>query len=111
TRASFFSFDQRFSGGQRVLKHDINNDGRIETLVAGASTVTIYADNGSVINTFYPYTASYNRGINFGVGDLNGDGTQEIVTGTDVGGGPQIRIFNDRGKLINPGFFAYATNF
>lgn len=110
-RSSFFSFDERFDGGTRVLKEDIDLDGRIETLVAGNSEITIYADNGAVKSVFYPYTRSYRNGINFGIGDLNGDGTQEIVTGTDIGGGPQIRIFNAEGKLINPGFFAYATNF
>ena len=110
-RASFFSFDERFEGGRKILKYDIDNDGRIETLVSGKSDITIYADNGAVKSIFYPYTPAYNKGINFGIGDLNGDGTVEIVTGTDNGGGPQIRIFNAQGRLINPGFFAYATNF
>jgi hypothetical protein len=110
-RASFFSYDERFDGGQQVLKADIDLDGRIETLVAGKSTITIYADNGGVKHVFYPYTANYNLGINFGIGDLNGDGTQEIVTGTARGGGPQVRVFSADGRLINPGFFAYATNF
>lgn len=110
-RASFFSYDERFSGSQNLLKHDVDGDGRIETLAADESSITIYADNGSIKTRFYPYTAAFRGGINFGIGDLNGDNTQEIVTGTGRGGGPQIRIFNSEGRLINPGFFAYATNF
>lgn len=111
SRSSFFSFDERFSGGTRILKVDLEEDNRLETIVAGKSAITIYADNGSVRSVFYPYTRAYQSGINLGVGDLNGDGTKEIITGTEVGGGPQIRIFNKNGKLINPGFFAYAEAF
>lgn len=110
-RASFFSYDERFEGGQQVLKEDIDLDGRIETIVADQSKITIFADNGGVKHTVYPYGQSYASGINFGIGDLNGDGTQELVTGTGRGGGPQVRVFSSDGRLINPGFFAYATNF
>ena len=39
------------------------------------------------------------------------DGSVEIVTGTENGGGPQLRIFNKDGNLIHPGFFAYDTKF
>jgi len=39
------------------------------------------------------------------------DGTVEIVTGTENGGGPHVRVFNQDGVLINPGFFAYDTAF
>ena len=49
--------------------------------------------------------------MNISVGDLESDGTVEIVTGTEDGGGPQIRIFNANGVLIHPGFFAYDTAF
>ncbi len=111
SRSSFFSFDERFDGGTRIIKDDLEEDGRIETIVAGKSAITIYADNGSVRAVFYPYTSAYQSGINLGIGDLNGDGTKEIITGTEVGGGPQVRIFNKNGKLINPGFFAYAEEF
>jgi hypothetical protein len=73
--------------------------------------VAIYDQQNNLVNKFFPYTEKYNQGINFTVGDLNGDGWVEIITGTERGGGPQIRIFNSEGVLINPGFFAYASNF
>ena len=41
------------------------------------------------------------------MGDTNGDGSAEIVTGPGAGGGPQIRIFNQRGVSQGTGFFAF----
>ena len=45
-------------------------------------------------------------------GDLNGDGRDDIITGTGVSGGPHVRTFDRFGQAIyTPGFFAYAEHF
>lgn len=110
-RSAFFAFDQRFTGSQYIAKADLDKDGRIETLAADASSITVYGDNGQVQSRFFPYTASYRSGVTFALGDLDGNGTLEIVTGTRQGGGPHVRVFAANGRLLNGGFFAYATNF
>lgn len=110
-RSAFFAFDQRFAGSQYVAKADVDRDGRLETIAADASSITVYRDNGLVSAKFYPYTTAYRSGVSFALGDLDGNGTLEIVTGTRVGGGPHVRMFNADGRLLNGGFFAYATNF
>ncbi len=110
-RTGFFAYESDFQGGQQVIQIDTDHDGQRESIVAGDSEVTIYESNGSVHTTFYPYTENYNQGINLAVIDLEGDGTIEIITGTENGGGPHVRVFNKDGVLINPGFFAYAENF
>ncbi|HEX9664717.1 MAG TPA: putative glycoside hydrolase [Patescibacteria group bacterium] len=110
-RTGFFAYDSQYRGGRNIIIKDINADGQLETVVADDSKVEIYNSQGIKTSIFYPYTERYNLGINISVGDLNGDGTMEIVTGTERGGGPQIRIFNNQGKLINPGFFAYGKDF
>src|SRR5207248_42122 len=43
-------------------------------------------------------------------GDVNGDGTLDIVTGAGPGGGPDVRQFRPDGSLIR-GFFAYSAGF
>ncbi|MBI4121746.1 MAG: VCBS repeat-containing protein [Parcubacteria group bacterium] len=110
-RSSFFSYDQRFGGRTVVAKADLDNDQRIETVVADGSAISVYRDNGQLTAKFYPYTASYRSGVTFAIGDLNNDQQLEIVTGTKLGGGPHVRLFNMYGRLLTPGFFAYASNF
>ena len=111
SRTGFFAYNDQFKGSSQVVEKDLNNDGSREFVVADASQVKIYNSTGTLLNNFYPYTEKYNKGINITVGDLDNNGTMEIVTGTENGGGPQVRIFNSSGKLINPGFFAYGSSF
>ena len=110
-RNGFFAYDRKARGGTQVNAYDLDGDGRDETVVADSTYVTIYNSDGSVHAKFAPYTDAYRLGINMAIGDLEHDGSVEIVTGTENGGGPQIRIFNKDGNLINPGFFAYDTAF
>lgn len=110
-RTGFFAYDSAQRGGTQVIQYDTNNDGDRETIVANDTYVYIYESDGSLYKKFAPYTESYTRGINISVGDIENDGTIEIVTGTENGGGPHVRVFNGEGVLINPGFFAYADSF
>lgn len=110
-RTGFFAYNEKFKGSSQIIEQDINLDGAKETLVADNNQVKIFNSAGQLTASFYPYTEKYNNGVNITVGDLDKNGTLEIVTGTEKGGGPHIRIFNSEGKLINPGFFAYGPEF
>ncbi len=110
-RTGFFAYDSAIRGGLQVIHFDTDNDGELETVAANDTYVYIYDDDGSLHAQFAPYTETYSRGINISVGDIENDGSVEIVTGTEDGGGPHVRVFNGDGVLINPGFFAYADSF
>lgn len=110
-RTGFFTYEEKYAPGSNVTIGDLDGDGSAETVVAGASKVEIWSEAGKKITTFYPYGQNYDKGINFALGDVNHDGKLEIVTGTERGGGPQVMIFNWQGRLIHPGFFAYAKTF
>ncbi len=110
-RTGFFAYESSQHGGTQVNMFDLDLDGKLEMVVAGKTWVEIYDDNGDLHARFAPYTETYDQGINISVGDIESDGSIEIVTGTENGGGPQVRVFNQDGVLINPGFFAYAENF
>lgn len=110
-RNGFFAYTNEARGGNQVSSFDLTGDGEREMVVAGESRVDIYNSDGSLRASFFPYTSAYTSGINISIGDLEGDGTVEIVTGTENGGGAQIRIFNKDGVLIHPGFFAYDKDF
>jgi len=106
----YFVYDNKAAGDNKVASVDLDSNGTLDKVIAGNNWIDIYNED-EFVKRFYPYTESYNQGINFAVGDLNGDGWVEIITGTERGGGPQIRIFSSDGRLINPGFFAYSDKF
>ena len=110
-RTGFFAFDTAQKGSARVVRTDIDFDGKRETIAAGDSEVRIYDDDDSLHASFFPYTSAYKLGVNIAIADIEGNGSVEIVTGTENGGGPQMRIFNKDGALIHPGFFGYDTAF
>jgi len=110
-RTGFFAYDASELGGTFVIHYDLDFDGERETVAAGNTYVSIYDDDGDLLSRFAPYTDRYTDGVNLAVGDLENDGSVEIVTGTEQGGGPHIRVFNSDGVLINPGFFPYDAAF
>ncbi|MBI5621335.1 VCBS repeat-containing protein [Candidatus Falkowbacteria bacterium] len=110
-QGGFYTSKSQYPSSTQIIVSDVDRDGELETLVAHNNRVEIYNSAGVKEKTFYPYGEKYTKGINISIGDLNGDDTQEIVTGTENGGGPHIRVFNDRGDLINPGFFAYGRGY
>jgi hypothetical protein len=63
------------------------------------------------------YNLNFRGGVTVAVGDLNGDGRDEVITGAGAGGGPHVRTFaiayDNNGSFIQPGieFLAYAPAF
>lgn len=110
-RTGFFAYDSSQRGGTQVIRYDLDNDGERETISADDTYFYIYDESGALLHKVAPYTDTYDQGINISVGDIEDDGSVEIVTGTENGGGPHVRVFNADGVLINPGFFAYADSF
>lgn len=109
----FYPFGKNYSAGLSLAIGDINHDGKKELIVGSEggnrNTVKIFKWYGEVINngwSAYRYTA-INLGVNVAVGDVNGDGELEIITGAGRNGGPHVRIFDKNGKMISNGFFAY----
>lgn len=110
-RTGFFAYESSQLGGTLIIESDIDLDGANETVTADDTYVYIYESDGSFVTRFAPYTDAYDMGINFAIGDIENDGSVEIVTGTEDGGGPHVRVFNSDGTLINPGFFPYDEAF
>lgn len=105
-RNSFFTYNSDYNGSDTIVTIDEINT----TFVAGATYVTVYK-NGSQVARFAPYGTSFSGGVNIAVGRLEGENKgYRIVTGTQSGGA-QVRIFSNRGELINTGCFPYGTSF
>ena len=67
---------------------------------------------GNTIRDFFAFEDSFRGGVNVGSDDVNGDGSDDIVVGTGVGGAPRVTVFDgdDTGNvLLN--FFAFDSSF
>jgi hypothetical protein len=55
------------------------------------------------------YDKDFRGGVNVAVGDIDGDGQAEIITGPGPGADPQVRVFDKAGRL-KAQFMAYDHN-
>ncbi len=74
------------------------------------------AATGQEVIGFFPYPAGFTGGARVAMGDVNGDGIPDLITGAGPGGGPHVQVFDGaallKGQLINLySFFAYAAGF
>jgi hypothetical protein len=111
---SFFAYDPSFRGGLTVAVGDLNGDFKNE-IVAGAGDtggpmVAVFNLAGIRQSAFFAYEAGFRGGVNVAVGDVNGDGIADIVTGVGNSGGPLVKVFTRTGQL-QEAFFAFDPTF
>jgi FG-GAP-like repeat/FG-GAP repeat len=123
--ADFLAYSPEFTGGVRVAVGDVNHDGVADIVTAagpgGGPHVRVFSGGGpptlTSLASFFAYDPGFTGGVFVAVGDVDGDGFADIVTGPDVGGGPHVRIFSGRalvgrgGPLMLAEFFAYPPSF
>ena len=99
-----------FSGGVRVTSADFDGDG-VADMVAGSGPgriTQVKVINGktqAVMFTIQPFEDRFQGGVFVSTGDLDGDGTPELVISPDEGGGPRVRIFDGVGFTQVNDFF------
>ncbi len=110
----FFAYDPGFRGGVNVAVGRF--DGRM-AIVTGTGTgggphVNVFFDfSGSPALSFFAYDSSFRNGVAVAAGDVLGNGDGQIVTGTGVGGGPHVRVFEGPAATEARSFFAYDPAF
>ena len=112
TKAQLFvfnAFDPSFHGGVRVATGDFNGDNVDDIVVAaggGADPhVTIFDGQGrGEIASFDAFSAGFRGGVNVSVGDLNGDGVDDLIVSAGAGGDAHVKVFDGTRVLSSAGF-------
>ena len=67
--------------------------------------------DGSVPASFFAFDPLFNGGARIAVGDVNGDGTVDLIAAAGRGGGPHVRVFDGASGSVLYSFFAYDPGF
>ena len=126
---NFQPYEASFTGGVRVATGDLNHDGVDDVAVVPASggspRVEVYdGKTGTKIDDFFAYEPTFRGGADVAMGDVNGDGYNDLIVGAGEGGGPRVLVFDGKnaGSLTTPtasnlsssvllDFFAYEPSF
>ena len=112
----FMAYAPSFLGGVSVALADVNNDGRLDIVTGtgkgGGPHVRVFdALNGRDLLSFMAYDPSFRGGVFVAAGDIDGNGTAEIVTGSGYGGTSIVRVFDLRTLQAVRSFMAYDPAF
>lgn len=111
-KRTFDVYPRSFRGGLEVAVGDLNGDGTAEILTApaggGGPDVRVFDARGSVQLRFDAFDPKFRGGVRLGVGDVTGDGLPEIVVGAGPDGGPQVRVFDAKGRFTGKQWFAFS---
>ncbi|MBX9579208.1 MAG: VCBS repeat-containing protein [Gemmataceae bacterium] len=111
--ASFFAYEAGFRGGVTVAAGDLTGDGKAEIVTGpgpgGGPLARVFSPTGKLLNSVVTFDVTFRGGVNVAVGDVNGDGRNEIIAGAGVGGGPLVQTFTRTGDRLGA-FFAFDQN-
>jgi hypothetical protein len=93
------AYPTSMTGGVRVAVGDVNGDGTPDIITGpgkgGGSLVKVFSGvNGRLLQSFNAYAPGQTDGVFVAAGDVNGDGRADIITGTDVGAKPLVKVFS-----------------
>ncbi len=108
----FLAFEKEHRSGVRISVGDIDGDKISELAVSkmsGSGEVRVYGQYMTLKLKFSPFV-NLVGGVTLALGDLDGDKVSEIIVGAGAGGGPHVKVYNNKGFLRKE-FFAFGQDF
>ena len=115
-KGQFFAYAHNFSGGVNVACGDIDGDGINEIITGpgqgGGPHVRMFRASGEVIGQFFAFESGFRGGVKVALGNVVEEvkNKAEIIAVPGKGYKPQVKIFDNRAKLLSQ-FTAYGDNF
>jgi hypothetical protein len=115
----FLAYASSFRGGVRVASADLTGDGIPDIITAPgpgmAPEVKVFdgttgAQLPGPVGDFFAYS-SFQGGVFVAAGDVNGDGTPDIITGPGAGGGSEVHAFSGKDASLLDTFAAYGPGY
>ncbi|MGI9446674.1 MAG: FKBP-type peptidyl-prolyl cis-trans isomerase [Pirellulales bacterium] len=94
----FDVYEQGFMGGVQTAIHDVDNDGRDDVVVAPGrgrvGEIRVFDIDGEEMPEYRitPFGSSFLSGVNIALGDVNGDGTKDLIAGQAAGSTVSIHL-------------------
>jgi FG-GAP-like repeat/FG-GAP repeat len=110
TKFNFIAY-QNSLGGVHAAVGDVTGDG-VPDIITGPGpgqtpTVKVFDGvSGRQVMSFDAYDKSFRGGVNIAIGDIDGDGRADIVTGAGGGGGSHVKVFSGAGLFPTDPFAA-----
>ncbi len=95
----FYAYALTMQSGIRVAVGDVDPSSPGNEIITGTNSgaapmVAVFTPGGQYRGGFYAYDSASAVGTDVAVGDLDGDGVKEIVTGAGAGAGPHVKAFH-----------------
>jgi hypothetical protein len=105
-----------YFGAVHMVKGNFLGDGKEWIVMAagegGAPHIVVMDPvTGHVIRSWFGYSTDYRGGVFIAVGDVNGDGADDLITGPSAGGGPHIKVYDGKTNNVIFEFMAYDPSF
>jgi hypothetical protein len=106
-----------YNVGVTVAAGDINKDGFADIVTgpeSGNPHVKVFdgkSADENILQQYFAYNPVFPVGAFVSVGDIDGDGVPDIVTGAGARGGPHVRAFSGKDSSVLREFFAYGSRF